>query len=267
MLSTSKLSKLSLLSARSKISIQAHPRRRKHALKIVAHDGENVFFFSQIPNLFAPLFVRAVLAGGTGEDEYMLCDEADFSYATKLAVWRIAAKDHFEYPCFPTSTLLKEAVDHGFPSVDTDHAQVLALGKEMADSVAERTAERAAKRRKISIIVISLDALEFSTTVERYRAELREWRNNSELFTSASGKAFETPLFRVTFSVTQSAANTYGSPSMMVWSPCNANSLTLFVAHHIPRLGGSDIGTSHVGNHTCPAVDRSCIPCHGTYKY
>ena len=122
----------------------------KHALKIVAHDGENVFFFSQIPNLFAPLFVRAVLAGGTGEDEYMLCDKADFSYATKLAVWRIAAKDHFEYPCFPTSTLLKEAVDHGFPSVDTDRAQVLALGKEMADSVAERTAERAAKRRKIT---------------------------------------------------------------------------------------------------------------------
>ena len=123
----------------------------KHALKIVAHDSENVFFFSKIPILFAPLFVRALLAGGTGEDEYMLYDDAGFSDATKLALWRIAAKDHFKYPCFPPSTLLKKAaVDHGFPRVRTHRAQVLALGKEIAQSNAQSNAARAAKRLKIT---------------------------------------------------------------------------------------------------------------------
>ena len=115
-----------------------------HALDIVARDPENVFFFDLQPSFFPALFVRAMHAG-TGEDEYALHSDTGFSDATKLAIWRIAAKCYFENGG-GHETFLQIAVTCGFPPIDSFDAEVLAFGA----NIAKRKAKRKAKRTRIS---------------------------------------------------------------------------------------------------------------------
>ena len=97
-----------------------------HALDIVARDPENVFFFDLQPSFFPALFVRAMHVG-TGEDEYALHSDTGFSDATKLAIWRIAAKCYFE-----------DGRGHE-TFIDTFDAQVLVFVATIAKRKAKRT--------------------------------------------------------------------------------------------------------------------------------